>query len=149
MRIGSMIVLAMVVGTVALPVTQAADTSPVRMGRITVRTTGYPEDKGVALIQLANSAEDYDGDDSGFRGAAIPIANKEATAVFTDVPYGEYAVKVFHDANQNRKLDFGLMGPKEAYGFSNNARGRFGPPDYDDVKFALAAKELTIEIEVK
>jgi uncharacterized protein (DUF2141 family) len=142
--------LALMIGAVAtLPASWATDVPGANMGRITVHTTGYPEDKGVALIQLANSAEDYDGDDSGFRGAEIPIANKEATAVFTDVPYGEYAVKVFHDANQNRKLDFGLMGPKEAYGFSNNARGRFGPPGYEEVKFVLAENELTIEIEVK
>jgi uncharacterized protein (DUF2141 family) len=140
-------VLTLVLGAFSL--SPAAEPSDARIGQITVRTTGYSEDKGVALIHLANSAEDYGRDDGVFRGAQIPVADKEATAVFADVPYGEYAVKVFHDANQNRKLDFGMMGPKEAYGFSNNARGRFGPPDYNDVKFALAEKELTIEIEVK
>jgi uncharacterized protein (DUF2141 family) len=27
--------------------------------------------------------------------------------------------------------------PNEPYGFSNNAKGNFGPPTWDDIKFQL------------
>lgn len=128
---------------------RAADAPSVRTGTITVLTKGYPDNRGKALVQLANSADDYGSDGSGYRGARVSVQEKQATAIFADVPFGEYAVKVFHDANENEKLDMGLMGPKEAYGFSNNARGRFGPPSYADAKFVLFQEELTIEIEVK
>jgi len=128
-----------------------ADAAPpaVPTGELRVHITGLKEDKGDALVQLANSRADYDSDDNAFRYAAIPVASGEATAVFENVPYGEYGIKTFHDANRNRKLDFGLTGPKEAYGFSNGARGLFGPPDYDAVKFSLAAERMTIEIKVQ
>jgi uncharacterized protein (DUF2141 family) len=130
--------------------TRAEDAPPTtRTGTLTVHITGFEEDEGDALVQLANSRADYDSDDDAFRYASIPVANREVTAVFENVPYGEYGVKTFHDANRNRKLDIGFTGPQEAYGFSNGARGRFGPPDYDAVKFSLASERMTIAIEVQ
>jgi uncharacterized protein (DUF2141 family) len=69
--------------------------------------------------------------------------------VFKDVPYGEYAVKVFHDENDNLKIDIGWRGPTERYGFSNGARGIFGPPDFDDAKFAFDKPELKLEIALE
>lgn len=128
---------------------EPAPTADDATGRVTVETVGYKKDKGDALISLANSRAVFESDKEVFRSAAVPVAGGKATAVFDDLPYGEYAVKVFHDANQNRKLDFGMMGPKEAYGFSNNARGTFGPPDYDETKFSFETGQLTVEIDVK
>jgi uncharacterized protein (DUF2141 family) len=120
-----------------------------RTGVLSVHVTGFKEDRGDALVQLANSRADYESDDDAFRYAVIPVVNGAATAVFEDAPYGEYGVKVFHDANRNRKLDFGLTGPTEAYGFSNGARGLFGPPDFDAARFPLAAEKMAIEIKVQ
>lgn len=55
------------------------------------------------------------------------------------VVYGRYALRVFQDLNGNGKLDTGWMGiPKEPYGFSNNAMGRFGPPAVEDLWFDFA-----------
>jgi uncharacterized protein (DUF2141 family) len=119
------------------------------VGTLTVVTSGLKEDRGELLIQLANSRAAYESDENPFRFAAVPVAGRQGTAVFEGLPYGEYAVKVFHDANQNKKLDFGMMGPKESYGFSNNARGLFGPADYDAAKFNLDTATLTITIEAK
>jgi len=51
---------------------------------------------------------------------------------------GKYAFKYFHDENKNRKLDTKLfIIPKEGYGFSNNAKGKFGPPPFKDMIFEL------------
>ena len=63
---------------------------------------------------------------------------------------GTYAVKLFHDANDNGRLDTNWIGiPKERFGFSNNAMGRFGPPDFDAVRFALDGPRLELEIETR
>ena len=46
-------------------------------------------------------------------------------------------------------MDKNMMGiPKEAYGFSNNAKGFFGKPDYKDVKFELKSSEKQIDIKL-
>jgi len=122
----------------------AADT-----GTITVVATGAASERGTVLIQLANSAADYKDDKGGFRSAEIKPAGGRATATFEDVPYGDYAVKVFHDENDNKKLDIGLRGPKEPYGFSNGARGFMGPPSFAAAKVTLSDPTLRLEIALR
>lgn len=69
---------------------------------------------------------------------------------FTDLPAGEYAIAVYHDANGNGKMDKNIMGiPTEDYGFSNNAVGKMGPPDYAQAKFALPAAGTTVRVSLK
>jgi uncharacterized protein (DUF2141 family) len=111
-----------------------------KTGTLTVRATGFTTDAGHVLVQLADSAADYGDDDKASRTAAVKIDGTAATIVFADVPHGDYAVKLFQDANDNQKLDMGLMGPKERYGFSNNVMGTFGPT-------AVARTRRTIEVE--
>ena len=57
---------------------------------------------------------------------------------FGDLKSGTYAVRYFHDENENGELDTGIFGiPKEGYGFSNNARGMMGPPDLEEMLFRV------------
>lgn len=120
-----------------------------KTGTLTVRAAGFGNDAGHVLVQLANSAADYDEDNQAFRTAAVKIQGGKATIAFADVPYGDYAVKLFQDENENQKLDMGLMGPKERYGFSNNVMGMLGPPAWEKAKFRMAQPELTIQIDTK
>jgi uncharacterized protein (DUF2141 family) len=145
----------MVLWTIALTVA-ALSCSPrlvaaeeAKTGTLTVLATGFRNDAGHVLVQLANSAADYDEDNQAFRSAAVKIQGGKATIVFAEVPYGEYAVKLFHDENENQKLDMGLMGPKERYGFSNNVMGMLGPPAWEKAKFHIAQPELMIQIDTK
>lgn len=70
-------------------------------------------------------------------------------AVFQNLPAGEYAVSVYHDENNNKKMDTNFFGiPKEGVGASNNARGHLGPPKYKDAKFLFNGKSQTIQIQI-
>ncbi|MDQ2646856.1 MAG: DUF2141 domain-containing protein [Myxococcota bacterium] len=70
------------------------------------------------------------------RAAAARANASPALCVFEDVPPGSYGISAFHDRNDNEKLDTNLIGvPVEDYGASNNARGVFGPPKFDDARF--------------
>jgi Uncharacterized protein conserved in bacteria len=60
----------------------------------------------------------------------------EVKVYFENVAAGEYAVSVIHDANSNGELDKNFIGiPKEGFGFSNDAKGKFGPPDFAQASF--------------
>ena len=62
---------------------------------------------------------------------------------------GEYAVSVFHDVNDNGKLDKNFLGiPTEPYGFSNNVKGTFGPPKFADAKFTTIQDKHRVEIKL-
>ncbi|HLT53297.1 MAG TPA: DUF2141 domain-containing protein [Flavobacteriaceae bacterium] len=77
----------------------------------------------------------------------VNIENKTASATFTEVPAGTYAILVLHDKNENNQMDFADNGmPKESYGVSNN-KMNFGPPTFNDAKFEVSDKDLELEIK--
>ncbi|MGB2959396.1 MAG: DUF2141 domain-containing protein [Bacteroidota bacterium] len=118
-------------------------------GDLTVIVKDLENDDGMVRIALSQSEEDYNSRGTPFRRASVPINERVARHTFTDIPYGEYAVKIFHDEDGDKELDTGLFGiPTEAYGFSNNASASFGPPDFEDARFLFNKKILTIEISV-
>ena len=64
-------------------------------------------------------------------------ANPRVTIVFNDVPPGEYAISLLHDENGNGKADTVLFLPKEGFGFSRDAKARFGPPKFSAAAFTV------------
>jgi uncharacterized protein (DUF2141 family) len=75
------------------------------------------------------------------------IAGK-AVVTFKDIAPGTYGIIIFHDKNDNNKMDFELNGmPIENYGASNNVMS-FGPPKWTDLKFEVTGKDLAMEIRL-
>lgn len=66
-----------------------------------------------------------------------------------DVVPGEYAIAVYHDQNDNDKLDKNMVGyPKEPFGFSNNYRPIVSGPDFKDCAFDLPEKGKLVSIKL-
>ena len=77
------------------------------------------------------------------------IHSDQLEFIFEGLGEGIYAVSLFHDKNDNDKLDANFIGiPTEPYAFSNNAKGMFGPPSFEDCKFSVenGAREITISL---
>lgn len=72
----------------------------------------------------------------------------KVTIAFQGVETGVYAVSVIHDEDNDGKMNTGIMGiPTEDYGFSNDAKGTFGPPKFEQAKFEVQGdKEIEINI---
>ena len=101
---------------------------------------------GELHIAIYDDAEAFQGDKGEKGGPAEGIIDgviqevSGTTVSFQfELPEGRYAMGVFHDANRNNRLDTGLFGiPKEQFGFSNNAMGRFGPPSFEAASFVVS-----------
>lgn len=116
---------------------------------LTIHIIGFENSKGVAKVALINSKENY-GQKTPYKGFNTRIIDKEAIQTISGLSRGEYAVKVFHDENENDALDTRIFGiPAESYGFSNNARGTLGPPEYKKAAFSLDSLEKEIRIQVQ
>ncbi|WP_462249449.1 DUF2141 domain-containing protein [Ekhidna sp.] len=77
------------------------------------------------------------------------IDSNEMTFSFKGLVEGIYAISLFHDENDNGKLDSNFIGiPTEPYAFSNNAKGMFGPPSFEDCKFEVKADAREIVISL-
>lgn len=114
---------------------------------IQVTITDIDSDKGMLYIALYNSEDTFLG--KRYKSAISKIENGNVVVHFTDVPEGVYAVSVFHDENNNKKLDTNFMGiPKEDTGCSNNAKGFMGAPKWKDAKFELKGNTAVLEIKM-
>ena len=129
-------------------------------GILTVEVSGMESNEGVVRIALFKSKEVYENTDPrkphpaggfpAYKGGIAKIVNHTAKWIFQEIPYGEYVVATYHDHNENEILDSNFLGiPKEAFGFSSDARGMVGPPDYEEAKFMFNQKIKTVVIRVK
>jgi len=123
--------------------------SKISQGRLVILVNGFESDDGKAMIAISNSEESYKSQNEAFMGLITIIKNNQTRWLVKNLSFGEYAVKVFHDENENGELDTNFLGiPKEAYGFSNNPPARFGPADWNEAKFNFSSDSLTITIHV-
>ncbi|WP_296942014.1 DUF2141 domain-containing protein [uncultured Massilia sp.] len=84
------------------------------------------------------------------RVAEAPAAAGAVTVTFKDVAAGDYGFSVYHDANDNGKLDRNMMGiPVEPFAFSNDAQGHMGPPAFDAAKIAVPAAGLDTTVTLR
>lgn len=118
------------------------------IANLTVIVSGLKNNKGDVKIGLFNSKESYNGKKQKFKGAIIKIEKKKVKWEIKNIPFGEYAIKAFHDEDGDNKVDTNFIGmPTESYGFSNNAKGFFGPPSFEKAKFHLNKQDMQIEIK--
>ena len=116
---------------------------------LTIEMTEAPGGKGAVKIALWRDATGFPKG-QGFKVATVQLADGKAKCVFSDLEPGDYAVSVYVDKNGNGKLDTNMLGkPTEPYGFSNDARSAFGPPQFEEAKFTLSASGQTITIHLK
>ena len=108
---------------------------------LTVNVTGLKNNKGKVLVGVYNSEANFLK--KVVVGKLVTIINKKVQIIFENVPVGTYAVSLYHDENENNKLDVNFLGiPKESYGTSNDAKGFMGPPKYNDAKFELKNNKI-------
>ncbi|HEX8575560.1 MAG TPA: DUF2141 domain-containing protein [Flavobacterium sp.] len=107
--------------------------------QINIRVSEFKNDKGYCIACLFNSEKGFPTKpEIALKCSKLKIKDKIALFEFEKLPKGEYAIAVFHDENNNGKLDENFLGmPKEGYGASNNKRSSFGPPKFDQSKFSL------------
>lgn len=105
---------------------------------------GVNSNEGKLYIQLFKGEDDYQKGNA--ISASIINAKKGSIKVaFYNIDQGEYALRFFHDENNNGKLETNLFGaPVEGYGFSNDAKPNFGPVAYSEAKFAVPAQSTTV-----
>jgi uncharacterized protein (DUF2141 family) len=131
--------------------TAFSENAAVREGEIEVTITGFESDAGLAKLALFDSAAGFPSKaENGVRRMETGISNRVAKFVLKNVPYGHYAISVYHDENANGKLDRNFLGiPSEGFGASNDATGLFGPPKFEEAMFELASKKKTLTIKIQ
>lgn len=119
---------------------QSTDDLPLQdTGTIIIELETLKNRNGVILITLFSDENGFPDEwEKAFRSEIVPITAELREIRLEEIPHGTYGLAIIHDENENMELDTNFFGvPKEGYGFSNNARGRFGPPRFSDTQFTV------------
>ena len=119
-------------------------------GPVMLRITGLKPQQANVLIAVFDSAQAFP--EPELRKHTEVVAAKATTLehTLTLEKNKPLAIAVIQDLDGNRKLTRNIFGiPTEPYGFSNNARGLTGPPDFEQVMFTVDQNTGPIEIEVR
>lgn len=110
---------------------------------------GIDDIKGSMYIAVFDNKESFPDFGKQLVEKVLPVDSKTLNYTFKDLPDSDYAVAIFHDKNNNGKLDKNAFGiPLEPYGFSQNARARFSAPPFNDAKIVLDGNQ-SIEITIQ
>ncbi len=111
--------------------------------------TGHDSSTGKVLVALYNDSKAFPR--TPLKGAEAPaVKGAPALLAFKDLPPGVYALSAYHDENSNDKLDRGMFHiPTENYGFSRDARGDKGPPEFRDAQIEMRDASMKIAIKLR
>jgi uncharacterized protein (DUF2141 family) len=117
-----------------------------------IHVDGLRNSKGNIGTVVFKSAQGWP-DDTGkaFRVGPAPIDadGRHGTAIWSDIPAGDYGVAAIHDENSNAKLDKNLFGiPKEGFGFANNPHVGWGPAPFKAALVHVVCPQTEITIHM-
>jgi uncharacterized protein (DUF2141 family) len=108
--------------------------------KLSVEIANLRNDKGKIMLQLFDEKQNVLHQEAG------DIKDKTFFFSFTGLKPGKYAVRFYHDENQNQIMETNRFGkPTEGYGFSNNVTGKFSMPPFEQWLFELSDnKKITL-----
>jgi uncharacterized protein (DUF2141 family) len=105
---------------------------------------------GTVWIGIYASKEAFLDKDQA-RLEAVKISDfKEQRIFLHDLSYGDYAVALFHDLNNNGEMDVNWLGvPEEPFAFSRPAPSKWRLPEFSEVKVGLYQSHKTVATKLK
>ncbi len=117
-----------------------------------LEVSGINSVKGNLMIGMFDNEKNFPTQGKQLKQLVVKVESKHQIIDVTDIVRGKSVVAfaVYHDVNANEKLDKNWFGvPTEVYGFSNNARGTFGPPAFDEAKIKVTQNSASWKVVLK
>ncbi len=116
--------------------------------QLKVNVANIQSDEGQILVSVCTKDE-FMKTKCAYSALSSATDAKDDPIIIQNVANGTYAVQLFHDLDSDFKLKTGAFGiPKEPWGMSNDAKGKFGPPKFDDAAIEInGVKEITINLD--
>lgn len=118
--------------------------------KLLITVSNIKSAEGNIMIAVYDAGQEFLGQEMVTGKVERVTQTGEMTIVIDDLPFGEYAISIYHDENANENLDTNFFKlPTEPYGFSNDARGTFGPPSFEDAKIIFKSNQREFSIRLK
>lgn len=113
-------------------------TQSIAAATLTIVVSNVTEAEGSVMVAVLAGEQGFKEETPPAAALMQPAQTGEMTFTASGLDDGDYAIQVMHDVNGNGKLDSNFIGmPIEPWAMSNNARGNFGPPKWEEVKISI------------
>ena len=118
--------------------------------RVVAVVSNFESNKGLVRACIFSNESSFNGEGGKpLQCVSTGIQNRQASISFSNLPPGVYAVFLFHDTNNNNRMDKNFLGiPKEGYGSSKNKLPFAAAPAFDDNKFQVAPNSI-VRLHIK
>ncbi len=107
------------------------------------------EKTGTIYIAIYDKPANFGNPHKAMRRLITQPDKSSITATADNLPPGDYAVAVYQDLNDNKKIDKNILGiPTEPFAFSNNVRPVVSAPTFKQCKVSLGKPEQAISIKL-
>jgi uncharacterized protein (DUF2141 family) len=124
--------------------------APVDDPMIGLNVTNIQEEIGMIWIGIYDSEENFLVKERAIvKGYTVEQPGRIHISL-PDLPYGTYAIAIFHDLNNNGYLDQNILGiPSEPFAFSRRPKSKFRMPKFDEVAVTFSPDQQEITLPLK
>jgi uncharacterized protein (DUF2141 family) len=124
---------------------------PAKKGDFLLQVKNIDSASGVLRVAIYNGEQNFLKAGTELTGATKLVdAKKDLQIAIPDLPFGKYAIAIYHDVNNNGKLDKNYLGiPTEPYAFSNNPKVKWRSPTFAETQVELNSQQKDLHLELK
>lgn len=121
-----------------------------RSGSLILDITNIAHSGGTIWVGLYDSKDSYlVKEKATIKGIEVRKRGKVRLEI-PNLPFGYYAVGIFHDVNNNGDMDRNYVGvPTEPFAFSKTPASKWRVPRYDEIKIYFSKDNQTLNMQLK
>ncbi len=118
-------------------------------GTLEVQVTNVDSEKGRVLFMVFSESSGFPTKiEKAYKVVRLSPKIGQMTYTFRNLPFGNYAVSIAHDSNENGKVDTNFIGiPRERVGASNQTT--FGKPSFNKSRISLNRNQKSKKVVIK
>ncbi len=117
---------------------------------VNIKVSGIRSTSGNIRLAFYSCSENFDNEKPLFIKTVSKksISKGTLTASF-DLKPGTYGIAILDDENANHQMDYGLIMPKEGFGFSDYYHSGMSRPKFESFKFTVKNEAKTVQIKMR
>ncbi|MCD6068387.1 MAG: hypothetical protein K0S33_3213 [Bacteroidetes bacterium] len=118
---------------------------------LTIQISGIRNPTGSVRLAFYNNNESFKEEKALFirTVAKTGIKNGQLSISYSDLKPGVYGIAILDDENNNQEMDYGLILPKEGFGFSDYFHTGMSRPVFTQFDFVLGTGSKTVSIRLR
>lgn len=116
-----------------------------------INISGIRSAKGTIRLAFYNTSEGFESEKALFNKTITKttLSNGKLSVSYEGLKQGTYGIAILDDENGNQKMDYGLVLPKEGFGFSDYYHTGMSRPKFESFDFVFGAEGKVVEIKLR